>query len=296
MSHTDAAPITHPGLLWRWATDWRLGLTGLSNGLMQLMHPGLGAGVAEHSDFFTDPFSRINRSIGPIIASIKDDDTARAIKMMHKKITGTDGHGNKYHALDPEIFWWAHITLYRAIELAARRFSHRGLSNDERESMYAEGVVWYHRYGVSDRAVPTTRSAYTEKFREICANTLEMTPAADRAVDMALHGRVDGMFEQFPRWAAQPIETMVTPIARLTTIGGLPGILRSRFNIPWTITDDLEYRNLVLAARTGSLLLPEPIRRNPMRKLAEMSRIPAAASRAASSAAPASASNTRAST
>src|SRR5690606_38178715 len=39
-------------LLWRWATDWRLGLTGLSNGILQLMLPGLGAGVAQHSDFF----------------------------------------------------------------------------------------------------------------------------------------------------------------------------------------------------------------------------------------------------
>ena len=277
MSHVEVGEITHPGLLWKWATDWRLGLTGLSNGLLQLMHPGLGAGVAEHSDFFSDPWNRINRSIGPIIASIRDDDTAHAIKMMHKRITGVDAHGNKYHALDPEIFWWAHITLYRAVELAARRFSHFGLSDAERESMYAEGVMWYHRYGVSDRSVPATRREYSEKFRDICVNTLEMTPAAERAVDMAINGRVEGMLEQLPRWAADPIERSVTPIARITTLGGLPGVVREKFGIPWTVSDDLEYRSLIMASRNVSLVMPEPLRRNSMRKLAEISKIPAAA-------------------
>ena len=138
-------------LLWYWATDWRLGLSGLSNGILQLMHPGLGAGVAEHSDFFDEPWARIMRSVGPIVASIRDDGTARAIKEMHRDIKGSDAHGDRYHALDPETFWWAHITLYRAVEQAARRFSAGGLSDAQRDEMYAGGMSWYRRYGVSER-------------------------------------------------------------------------------------------------------------------------------------------------
>ncbi|HTO00034.1 MAG TPA: oxygenase MpaB family protein, partial [Microthrixaceae bacterium] len=276
MSHVAAGAVTNPGLLWRWATDWRMGLSGLSNGILQLMHPGLGAGVADHSDFFADPWSRINRSLGPIVASIRDDETAHSIKEMHRRISGVDANGNKYHALNPEIFWWAHITLYRAAEQAARRFSAEGLSPSERESMYAEGVIWYQRYGVSDRNVPETCRDYTDRFRQTCTETLEMTPAAERAVDMALHGRVEGMV-QLPRWAANPIELAVTPTARLTAIGGLPAVVRRRFDIPWSIADDLQYRSLIIAARGGSRLMPEGLKRISMIRLAERSRIPAGA-------------------
>lgn len=272
MSHASPVP-SHPGLLWKWATDWRMGLTGLSNGILQLMHPGLGAGVGDHSDFFEDPWSRINRSIGPIVASIRDDTTARAIKEMHRNIKGSDAHGSRYHALNPEIFWWAHITLYRMAEQAARRFSVNGLNREERESMYQEGVIWYERYGVSDRSVPATRSEYTERFRQICTETLEMTETAERAIDMALHGRVEGML-QLPRRIAAPLEIAFTPTARLTAIGGLPTVVRQRFDIPWSVSDDIQYRSLVMATRSGSLLVPESVGRLPMRRLANKSRVP----------------------
>lgn len=259
-------------LLWYWATDWRLGLSGLSNGILQLMHPGLGAGVAEHSDFFDEPWARIMRSVGPIVASIRDDGTARAIKEMHRDIKGFDAHGDRYHALDPETFWWAHITLYRAVEQAARRFSVRGLTESQRDAMYAEGVTWYRRYGVSERAVPPTREAYTERFRQICTEELEMTPAAERAVDMALHGRIEGL-PGLPGWLALPVELASTPAARLTSIGGLPAVVRRRFDIPWSVADDLQYRALVVWAREGSRVMPEPMRRLSMRRLASRSRL-----------------------
>ena len=277
MSHTaeTTPPETTPpetDLLWRWATDWRLGLSGLSNGILQLMHPGLGAGVAEHSDFFDEPWARIMRSVGPIVASIRDDDTARAIRQMHRHVGGTDPQGRRYHALSPETFWWAHITLYRAVEQAARRYSAGGLSEAERERMYAQGLTWYRRYGVSDRGVPTTRAGYTARFREICTEELELTPAAERAVDMALHGRVEGL-PGVPSLLALPVELASTPAARLTSIGGLPAVVRRRFGIPWSVADDLQYRALVVAAREGSRLLPDPVRHLSMRRLAARSRL-----------------------
>ena len=273
MSHASSSGEHPPSdLLWYWATDWRLGLSGLSNGILQLMHPGLGAGVAEHSDFFDEPWGRIMRSVGPIVASIRDDGTARAIKEMHHDIKGSDAHGDRYHALDPGTFWWAHITLYRAVEQAARRFSAAGLSESQRDRMYAEGITWYRRYGVSERAVPPTRHAYTERFRQICTDELEMTPAAERAVDIALNGRIEGL-PGLPTWLALPVELAATPAARLTSIGGLPGVVRRRFDIPWSVADDLQYRALVIWAREGSRLMPEPMRRLSMRRLASRSRL-----------------------
>jgi len=272
VSRPSPSRVDDRHLLWYWATDWRLGLTGLSNGILQLMHPGLGAGVGEHSDFFAEPWARIMRSVGPIVASIRDDDTARAIRQMHRHVKGEDAHGERYHALDPETFWWAHITLYRAVEQTARRFAAGGLDDAAREAMYQEGVEWYRRYGVSERAVPATRAAYTTRFRQICTDELELTAAAERAVDMALHGRVEGL-PGVPAWAALPVELASTPAARLTAIGGLPSVVRQRFDIPWSVADDLQYRALVVAAREGSRFLPEPVRHLSMRRLANRSRL-----------------------
>jgi hypothetical protein len=67
-------------------------MTGTSAGVLQLLHPGLGAGVTDHSAFFTEPWARILRSIpqiwGTIFATDADDgDTrGRAIRDLHPDI------------------------------------------------------------------------------------------------------------------------------------------------------------------------------------------------------------------
>ncbi|MBS1837882.1 MAG: DUF2236 domain-containing protein, partial [Actinobacteria bacterium] len=66
----EGADIAPGSLLWRTAGDPRAMIPGLATGIMQLMLPGLGAGVTDHSDFFNDPFDRIDRSIPLIWGSI----------------------------------------------------------------------------------------------------------------------------------------------------------------------------------------------------------------------------------
>ena len=94
-----------PGsFLWRWAGDNRLGFTGLAAGILQLMHPGLGAGVVQHSAFFTEPWDRIFRSIPEIIGVIYDGPEAEAtglrVRDYHRRISGTDDQGRRYSALE----------------------------------------------------------------------------------------------------------------------------------------------------------------------------------------------------
>jgi uncharacterized protein (DUF2236 family) len=107
----DLGPGT---LLWRWAGDNRLSFTGLSAGILQLMHPGLGAGVVEHSAFFTEPWDRIIRSLPEIIGVVYDgpeaEVTGHRVRDYHRRIKGVDHLGRRYSALSPETFWWAHAT------------------------------------------------------------------------------------------------------------------------------------------------------------------------------------------
>lgn len=166
-SRAENPPIGPGSQLWRYAGEWRSMLPGSATGILQLMHPGIGAGVAEHSAFFDDPFDRIYRSIPQIWATILAPDgqrRARQIRDIHRTIKGTDHLGGRYHALDPATFWWAHATftwdIFRSVEL----FYLHPLSAPDEERLYAETVTWYRRYGVSTRPVPPDYISFRDEF------------------------------------------------------------------------------------------------------------------------------------
>jgi uncharacterized protein (DUF2236 family) len=255
-----------------------LALTGLSAGLLQLMHPGIGAGVAEHSSFFNDPWDRILRSVPQIIGVVYEPDAealGHRVRDYHRRIRGVDHLGRRYSALHPPTFWWAHATFQYSVEQVVDRFDTRRLRPHEREDLYRDGVEWYRRYGVSMRPVPGDHTAFKVEWRRVCREELEMTPAAERAVDMALHDRRLGA--PFLPWWTKPLQPLVvTPLLQLTAIGGLPSSVRRRFAIPWRMDQEVEYRTLQLVVREWWRWLPEALRYGPTAAQARKQTIDAA--------------------
>lgn len=255
-----------PGsILWRYAGDHRLGFTGLATGILQLMHPGLGAGVVQHSAFFTEPWDRIARSIPQIMGVIYDEDPealGHRVRDYHKGMTGTDERGRRYSALRPETYWWAHATFQFAVERMVDRFDARSLTTADRERLYREGVEWYRRYGVSMAIVPRTYDEYRERWDHYCDHVLEMTVAAERALDMALHEKVSDL-PGFPWWTVPVQKELITPILRLTAIGGLPSRVRRRFDVPWGPADAARLRTLELWVRESWRFVPGHLRYGP---------------------------------
>ena len=113
-------------LLWRWAGASRIAYLGGTIGLLQTMHPAIGSALIEHSNFFDDPVDRVFRSLPSILGVVYDEDaeaTGRWVRDCTSPIKGDDdGHGDRYHALDPETFWWAHATFQFMAEQVADRF------------------------------------------------------------------------------------------------------------------------------------------------------------------------------
>lgn len=249
--------------LWRYAGDNRLSFTGLATGILQLMHPGLGAGVEQHSAFFTEPWDRIVRSVPEILGVVYDGPEAEAtgtrVRDYHRRIKGTDALGRRYSALRPETFWWAHATFQFAVEQVADRFDSRHLDDHRREELYRDGVEWYRRYGVSVRPVPADRAAFGEVWDRYCAEVLEMTPTAERAIDMALHDKVTGL-PGLPWWTTPIQREVITPLFRLTAIGGLPPVVRERFDIPWGTVEAAELKLLELWVRETWRFVPRSLR------------------------------------
>ena len=132
METEQRTPALGPqSLLWRYAGDSRIAFMGGTIGLLQLMHPAIGAGVLQHSNFFEDPSDRVFRSLPRILGAVYDADseaTGREVRDFHKPIKGTGDNGRAYHALDPATFWWAHATFQFMAEQVADRSTDDRLS------------------------------------------------------------------------------------------------------------------------------------------------------------------------
>jgi uncharacterized protein (DUF2236 family) len=225
---------------------------------MQLMLPGLGAGVTDHSNFFDDPYDRIFRSIPYIWGSIfapddeEGDARGRAIRDFHPDITGVDHNGRRYHALDPEVFWWAHATFTWEFFRARELFFVRPLRREEQVQLYAETVTWYRRYGVSDRAVPPTLDAFRARFDEVCRTELELTPAVRWVFEEFDDPTTDPDAVQLPGPLA-PLGPLVARtgahVQRLIVYGAMPDVVRRRFGFAWSHADRAAFTAVCAALR-----------------------------------------------
>ena len=151
-------------------------LQGPWAGSMQNMHPQLGAAVEEHSTFTREPWQRVLRSLYPIGGVVFDGDrapmTGAEVRDYHTDIKGVDAKGRRYHALNPDVFYWAHSTFFVGTILVADKFC-GGITEDEKRQLFDEHVAWYRMYGMSMRPVPETWEDFQVYWDHMCRNVLE---------------------------------------------------------------------------------------------------------------------------
>ncbi len=267
----DVDVLGPESLLWRYAGDTRIAFVGGTIGLLQLMHPAIGAGVLEHSDFFRDPMDRVVRSLPAILGAVYDGpeagETGRWVRDQHTAIAGVDAQGRRYHALHPETYWWAHATFQFMAEQVVDRFDDHRLSDAEREQLYQEGLTWYRRYGVSDRAVPPTRGAFQHEWDRVCREVLEMNEAVEfvlRLLDQPVRLDLPAPLTPLNGVVRRgPLPRLLSVPARISAIGGLPPVVRQRFDIPWSWADQRQLDALELAVRKAWRFVPFSVRWQP---------------------------------
>src|SRR6202000_2377878 len=111
------ASLGPSSLTYKYFGDVRSALLTQRSGVLQVMHPAITAAVIDHSDLFENPTQRLLRSAGPILGVIYDEDgerTALWVRDRHTQIRGHDSRGRRYHALDPETYYWAHATFFES--------------------------------------------------------------------------------------------------------------------------------------------------------------------------------------
>jgi uncharacterized protein (DUF2236 family) len=79
--------------------------------LLQIAHPSVAQGVAEHSDFESRPFDRLHGTIRTTMDLVFGD--ARTAEKAVRRLNGVHAtvRGDGYRALDPALLLWVQVTL-----------------------------------------------------------------------------------------------------------------------------------------------------------------------------------------
>lgn len=141
--------------------------------LLQLAHPVVAQGVADHSEFKRNPFKRLQGTLEAtmsVVVGTRDlaDGIGRRIRWIHDHIVGPD-----YRANDPENLLWVHATLVDTALVCYERYV-GPLTPAEREAYYEQNKTVAEVFGVPRSAQPATLGDFDDYFRRT-VSSLEVT-------------------------------------------------------------------------------------------------------------------------
>jgi uncharacterized protein (DUF2236 family) len=247
---TDALPLGPQSLVWKYFGDNRMYLIGPRPAVLQNMLAELGQGVLDHSVFFADTAARVKRSLPPIFMTVygsEDDNAGTRVRDFHHTIKGDMPDGERYHALDPETYFWAHATFVEQVLYFADTFVKR-LTEAEKQQIYAESKTWYRRYGVSDRPMPVDYAAFEKYWDDMLDRVVVAHPTARYGVGYVTKGfpRPKGV----PPWTWRLLAPVFNPIAAFITTGGMPPRARVLLDLPWSERQERRYQRFAALWRT----------------------------------------------
>ena len=170
--YTD--PPGDPGLFgpgsatWRVHADPAMLIGGLAALLLQTLHPLAMAGVAEHSNYRSDPLGRLSRT-GSFVTGTTYGSTETAerliklVKGIHRKVQGTAPDGRPYSASDPALVTWVHATEVVNFLKAHQRYNPFPVRGDQADRYVHEMAVIAERLGGED--IPRSQVALRAYFR-----------------------------------------------------------------------------------------------------------------------------------
>ena len=261
--HVPVDPLGPDSLTWKYFGDLRTGMLGVWIGAMQNMYPPLGAGVQDHSILKREPLQRVARSVYPIMGVVYDGDraarTGEQVKNFHTTIKGVDNAGRRYHALNPETFYWAHATFFMLIINVAEYFC-GGLTEGEKRQLFSEHVQWYRQYGMSMQPVPDTWEEFCEYWERTCRDELEVNQAT---VDIFSMRIPKPKFVLMPTLMWDQLFRPMVAGQRWIAAGVFNPVLREKAGMRWTPGDEVLLRLFGKAIEIVFLAVPDEIRLHP---------------------------------
>lgn len=248
---------------WEQASDIRSLLLAPYALILQVAHPTVGAGVAEHSNFVNEPWQRLLRTLDYLDLLVYGGDdaieTASRVREMHKRIKGAHADGTKYHALEPQAYAWVHATLMLAIVELHNRFIRR-LSRADIEALYQEWLGLGRLLGIREGDLPPDWA----DFQSYCDTTMREELVDNETVRLVLSTiRTPGAPPGWPSWLGWLWRLVRLPAGYLLTLTGasvLTPELRKRFGIRWSQNKQRQADVLAAISRAITPILPRRAR------------------------------------
>jgi uncharacterized protein (DUF2236 family) len=135
--------------------DASMFIGGLRALLLQSLHPLAMAGVAQHSQYRSDPWGRLQRTADFLAATTfgPASEAQRAVDRVHRvhrRVVGTTSRGESYSADDPHLLEWVHIAELDSFLASHDRYGDDPLVGDERDRYVADAAVIARALGVID--------------------------------------------------------------------------------------------------------------------------------------------------
>jgi len=221
--------------------------------LLQLAHPKVAQGVADHSDFEGDPLRRLRGTLEATYTIVfgsdeAADEVARRIHRIHSHVTGPD-----YEANDPALLCWVNATLVDSA-LTVYTAVHGPLTEDEKEEYYQDSCYVAEVLGCPRDAQPADWPAFRRYWHEQVAE-LEVSDTARRLAQ--------SIFAPDLPWIAGP----PIALARFLTVGTLPPRIRDQYGFRWRTSDRLALETGARLAKRVVPLVPRPVRTLPQKVL-----------------------------
>ncbi|HET7520543.1 MAG TPA: oxygenase MpaB family protein [Candidatus Limnocylindria bacterium] len=230
--------------------------------LMQLAHPAVAAGVAQHSDFRADPFARLRRTLDASYAvvfgtSAEADAAIRRMNAIHGAVRGTVPEtGDPYHATDPSLLLWVHATLIDTALRVYDRYVAR-LTAEEQQAYHAESRQIAIRLGVPPDAVPDT-------LVELRAEMLHLMGSGIVAVGDTARSLAPSVLHptRFP-------PAFAWDLAHLVSLSVMPEPIRRGYGLSWSRARERGLQRAAALSRRVVPHLPGWLRTMPQARAAE---------------------------
>ena len=236
--------------------------------LMQVAHPLVAAGVAEHSDYHRDLWHRLGRTLRALYlitygTKAEAERAGATVQAVHAHVRGRTSArlgpyptGTRYAADDPELMLWVHATLVVASLAAYTRFE-RLLSEHEQGEYYAEMATVATLFGTPPEVIPPDLAQFRSYLAgQLACSTVTVTAPAREIAAVILRAPLPAPMR------------MLAPAHRLATAALLPERLRDEYGLRWTPLHALSLRPASAALKLGSWpILRAAARLRPLRPL-----------------------------
>jgi uncharacterized protein (DUF2236 family) len=227
--------------------------------LLQLAHPLVAAGVAEHSDFRADPWRRLRATLRSYLAIVYGTTSAaraeiRRLNELHRSIAGSG-----YRARDPDLSLWVHATLVDTTIVAHDAWI-EPLDRDRRAGYYAETLPIGRAFGVPTELLPTDLDAFEAYVDAMIGpdGPIRVSSVARDLADAVLHPPLGPVV---PALAGLPPTVYAWTL--WPAIGLLPEVVRIDYGLRWGLLERAVAAWLVAGWRAWRPILPPSFRQMP---------------------------------